>query len=67
MAGEYQIAETVRKPNEMDRQIRGLLGHSRLLRGTGEDIEAQPLLESANQLCMLESGPNSILPRSAGG
>ena len=52
MAGEYQIAETVRKLNQMERQIQGLLGHARLLRGVRENIEARALLETANQLCL---------------
>ena len=52
MAGEYQIAETVRKLNYMERQIQGLLRHARLLRGVRENIEARALLETANQLCL---------------
>jgi hypothetical protein len=52
MAGEYQIADTVRKLNQMERQIQGLLGHVRLLRGVRENIEARALLETANQLCL---------------
>lgn len=52
MVGEYQIAETVRKLNYMERQIQGLLGHVRLLRDVRENIEARTLLETANQLCL---------------
>lgn len=52
MAGEYQIAEAVRKLKYMERQIQGLLGHVRLLRGVRENIEARALLETANQLCL---------------
>ncbi|HXN52810.1 MAG TPA: hypothetical protein VN943_12815 [Candidatus Acidoferrum sp.] len=52
MGGEYQIAETVRKLNQIERQIQGLLGHVRLLRGVRENIEARALLETANQLCV---------------
>ncbi len=51
MSGEYQIAETVWKLNQMDRQIQGLLSHVRFLRGVQENIEARTLLETANQLC----------------
>jgi len=52
MAGEYQIAETVRKLNQLERQIQGLQSHVRLLRGVRENIEARALLETANQLCL---------------
>lgn len=52
MSGEYQIAETVRKLNQMERQIQGLLGHVQFLRGVQENIEARTLLETANRLCV---------------
>ena len=52
MGGEYQIAETVRKLNLIERQIQGLLGHVRFLQGVRENIEARTLLETANQLCL---------------
>lgn len=52
MAGEYQIAETVRKLNQMERQIQGLRGHVQFLRSVRENVEARALLETANQLCL---------------
>jgi hypothetical protein len=52
MGGEYQVAETVRKLNQMERQIQGLLSHVRFLQGVRENIEPRTLLETANQLCV---------------
>lgn len=52
MAGEYQIAETVRKLNEIERKIKGLLLHVGFLRSVTQNIEARTLLETANQLSL---------------
>lgn len=52
MAGEYQIAETVRKLSQLERRIQGFQGHVRLLRSVRENIEARALLEAANQRCL---------------
>jgi hypothetical protein len=52
MQGDYQIAETVRKLNQLERQTQGLLSHVRMLRGVRDNIEARAFLETANQLCL---------------
>jgi len=48
MQGDYQIAETVRKLNQLERQTQGLLSHVRMLRGVRDNIEARAFLETAN-------------------
>lgn len=50
MAGEYQIAEMVRKLNRLEAQIKLEMSHVRMLRGVRANIEARMLVETANEL-----------------
>ena len=50
MAGEYQIADMVRKLNRLEARIKMELGHVRMLRGVRGNIEARTLVETTNDL-----------------
>jgi hypothetical protein len=52
MIPEFQIQDIVRKLNQMELKIRGLLAHVQMLHGNRESIEARTLLETSNQLCL---------------
>jgi hypothetical protein len=55
MIAEFQIQDTVRKLNQMELKIRGLLAHVPMLRGSRENIEARTFLETSNQLSLVGS------------
>jgi hypothetical protein len=55
MIPEFQIQDTVRRLNQMELKIRGLMAHVQMLRGSRENIESRTFLETSNQLCLAGS------------
>jgi hypothetical protein len=66
MLGKLHIQNTVKRLNLMERQVQGLLSHVQMLHGVHQNLDAQTLLETSNQLSLAGSELEEYLRQLVG-